>query len=137
MPSDTDPDPETYLTTTLDGQVVMVRATGEQTGPEAALVRQKLVRLLAERGCEAVLVDLRDASYDERRIRETADRQAALTAVIPPGRVAVWHRNEDPHALSFILDGFRRAGHLAWAVQSLDEAAHYLLDNEDPDIVAI
>ena len=82
MPSDTDPDPETYLTTTLDGQVVMVRATGEQTGPEAALVRQKLVRLLAERGCEAVLVDLRDASYDERRIRETADRLAALTAVI-------------------------------------------------------
>lgn len=137
MPRNDEPQSETVPTTALDGQVVMVRATGEQTGPGVALMRQKLVRFLAQRGCESVLIDLRNASYDEKRIRETGDRLAALTAVIPPGRVAVWHRNEDPQALSFILDGFRRAGHLAWAVQNLDEAAHYLLDGEDPDLIAI
>lgn len=121
----------------FDNAAILIRIVGEQTGPDAALVRQRMARLLLEHECKPMLIDLRFATYVSSLLQETVERLVVLASAFPAGRVAIWHRNEDSDALSSILHAFRRAGHLAAPFVAMDAARDYLLAGGEADTVEL
>ena len=120
----------------FEGRALCITASGEQSGVQEVILKQKLTRFLLERGCPALLCDLRDARY--RSLNGVEERLASLAASFPPGRVAIWHQNEDGAALAVIVQGFSRAGHDTRAVTPLEAAQRHLCPPDtDPDTVYV